>query len=140
HHPARARSLERGLLLWLGGAPAARSPRSNQWLCRPEHHRRLRDGARAAQPRLELDLCRPTAGSGPPASDLLELHRPAQPLGAGHDADHAVQLSAVQAGPAAGAATGLSLLDDVLAFPAAAHHLPLSTSVLSLLRPADLHR
>src|SRR5690606_12051927 len=94
----------------------------------------------AAQPRLELDLCRPTAGSGLPASDLLELHRPAQPLGAGHDADHAFQLSAVQAGPAAGAATGLSLLDDVLAFPAAAHHLPLRTAVLSLLRPADLHR
>ena len=68
-------------------------------LQRRQHHRGLRDGARAAFARLEQHLCRQAADRRPAAGDLRQLHRPAQPLGAGHDADPALPLSAAEARP-----------------------------------------
>ena len=44
--------------------------------------------------RLEQRLCRQAADRRAAAGDLRELHRPAQPLGAGHDADPALPLPA----------------------------------------------
>jgi cellulose synthase/poly-beta-1,6-N-acetylglucosamine synthase-like glycosyltransferase len=61
--------------------------------------------------------------AGPAAGDLRQLHRPAQPLGAGHDADPAIPFPAAQARPRCRSAL-LHVVHAVLAVPVPAHDLP----------------
>ena len=103
------------VLLRFGGGPAAQGAGGDQRLQRPQHHRGLRDRDRAPFARLAQHLCRQAADRGPAAGDLRQLHRPAQPLGAGHDADPAFPLSALEARPLAPAAPLLHVIDAVLA-------------------------
>ena len=139
-HPARPRQVGCRLLLRLGRRAPARGPAGNQRLQRRQHHRGLRDRARAPFPRLDERLCGQAAHRRPAAGQLRQLHRPALALGARHDADPALQVSAPQARAEDLAAPVLHVEQHVLAVPVLAVLLPRLAAVLPVLLARDLHR
>src|SRR4051812_47310062 len=131
--------MERRLLLRLGSGIEPPRTAIHQRLQRHQHHRGLRNSTCPSRRRLEQHLSRQAADRRPAAGNLRKLHRPAQPLGAGHDADPALPLPAAQARSHPAAALLLHVLVAVLALPVSAHDLPLRAALLSLLRSGNLY-
>jgi hypothetical protein len=82
--------VERRLLLRLGGVLSRTALKDDERLLRPSITEDCETALTLHATRLEQRLCRQAADRRPPAGDLRQLHRPALPLGAGHDADPAI--------------------------------------------------
>ncbi len=139
-HAARARQVERLVLLRLGGAAAPRGAASDGRLLRRHHHGGLRDRVRAARQGLEQRLCRQAADRRPAAGDVRVLHRPALALVPGHVPDPAAEEPGAEARPEADPAARLSVEHDVLVLPVPAADVHVRAAALHLLQREDLRR